>query len=221
MSAARAAAVVLAAGASSRFGRPKALAQLWGRPLLQHVLDALAAAEFSEVVVVLGNDADEIERSLRWRSERRVRNPDPEEGLSSSLRIGLEGLAPATEAALIFLGDQPLVRTDVVEQLLAGHVSEARPIAVPVYQGGGGPNPLLIHRSAWSLALEARADRGLGPVLSEHRDLVSEVDVPGSNPDVDTPEDLANLEASRDWAGVDTQAGLAISLDSAPEWHAG
>ena len=60
-----------------------------------------------------------IERRLRWRDERRVRNPDPDAGLSSSLRVGLESLGPASEAALILLGDQPLVRVEVIERLLA------------------------------------------------------------------------------------------------------
>jgi CTP:molybdopterin cytidylyltransferase MocA len=198
MEAGRAAAIVLAAGASSRFGRPKALALLWGRPLLQHVLDVAASVGFAEVVVVLGHDAGGIERSLTWRSERRVLNPDPDAGLSSSLRIGLGSLSPASEAALILLGDQPLVRLEVVERLLAALETASRPIAVPRYRDGGGSNPLLIHRTAWSLAEEARADRGLGPVLRNHRDLVAEVDVEGSNPDIDAPQDLAALEASRE-----------------------
>jgi CTP:molybdopterin cytidylyltransferase MocA len=196
MEAYRAGALVLAAGASSRFGRPKALALLWGWPLLQHVLDVVSAVGFAEIVVVLGHDADEIERRMEWRSERRLRNPDPDAGLSSSLRLGLESLSPASEAALILLGDQPLVRVEVVERLLAADVSAARPIAVPRYRDGGGPNPLLIHRTAWSLGREARADRGLGPVARDHQDLVSEVEVEGSNPDIDTPDDLAALEAS-------------------------
>jgi len=122
-----------------------------------------------------------------------VRNPDPDAGVSSSLRVGLDSLSPASQAALILLGDQPLVRADVVEALLAGFVSEAGPIVVPRYRDGGGPNPLLIHRLAWPLAGEARADRGLGPVLRDHPDLVVEVDVDGSNPDVDTHQDLAAL----------------------------
>lgn len=198
MTAARTAAVVLAAGASSRFGRPKALVRLRGSPMLQHVLDVVAAARLAEVVVVLGHDADEIEGGLRWRSERLVRNPDPDRGLSSSLRIGLDSLGPAADAAFIFLGDQPLVRAAVVERLLAAGVSADRPIAMPRYEGGGGPNPLLVHRSAWSLALGAKGDRGLGPLLRDRPGLVSPVDVPGSNPDVDTPEDLADLDASRE-----------------------
>jgi protein-tyrosine phosphatase len=190
----RSAAVVLAAGSSSRFGHPKALASLWGRPLLQHVLDTVATVGFAEVVVVLGRDATEIEKALSWRSERRVRNPNPEAGLSGSLRIGLQGLGSASEAAMIFLGDQPAVRGDVVRRLLESLAWPIRPIAAPVYERGGGPNPVLIHRAAWPLALEAEADRGLGPILRQRPDLVAEVAVPGSNPDVDTPEDLAAVE---------------------------
>jgi len=194
----RVAAVVLAAGASSRFGGSKALASLWDRPLLQHVLDVAAVPGFGEIVVVLGHNADEIERRLQWRSERCVRNPDPGAGLSSSLRVGLDSLGQTSEAALIFLGDQPLVRAEVVERLLAGFSSPALPIVVPRYQVGGGANPLLIHRSAWPLAREARRDRGLGPVVRDHPNLVLEIDVEGSNPDVDTPADLAALETAPD-----------------------
>lgn len=198
MEAGRVAAIVLAAGASSRFGRPKALALLGGRPVLQHVLDAVAAVGFGEVVVVLGHAADQVECSLAWRGERRVLNPDPNAGLSSSLRVGLASLSPGIEAALILLGDQPMVRVEVIERLLAGLSSTAQPIVVPRYENGGGPNPLLIHRAAWWLADEARADRGLGPVVQSHRDLVVTVHIEGSNPDIDTPEDLSELEASAD-----------------------
>jgi molybdenum cofactor cytidylyltransferase len=189
------AAIVLAAGASSRFGRPKTLAHLWGRPLLLYVLDAVAAVGIEEVVVVLGQDAEEIERSLPWRSERRVRNPAPQAGLSSSLRVGLENVSPARDAALILLGDQPLVRVDVIERLLAEPGSTERPIVVPRYRGGGGSNPVLVGRSAWQLARDARSDRGLGPILRMHPDLVTVLDFDGSNPDIDTPDELAAIEA--------------------------
>jgi molybdenum cofactor cytidylyltransferase len=189
------AAVLLAAGASSRFGHPKTLAHLWGRPLLLYVLDAVAAAGIEEVVVVLGHDAEEIERSLPWRSERRVRNPAPEAGLSSSLRVGLENVSPARDAALILLGDQPLVRVDVIERLLAAPAQD-RPIVMPRYHDGGGPNPLLVGRTAWQLAREAQSDRGLGPILRKYPDLVTVLDFDGSNPDIDTPDELAAIEAS-------------------------
>ena len=70
-------AIVLAAGAGSRFGGHKLLATVEGRPILQHVLDRLAEAGLADVIVVIGDDADEVETAITWRSERRVRNPDP------------------------------------------------------------------------------------------------------------------------------------------------
>src|SRR5918992_1222565 len=87
--------LILAAGRGSRFGGRKMLAEINGRPMLQHVLDLAAAAELEPVVVVLGEDADELDASLDWRTEIRVRNPDPERGISSSIAIGLEALGAA------------------------------------------------------------------------------------------------------------------------------
>ena len=84
--------LVLAAGAASRFGGGKLLATIGGRPMLQHVLDALAEAGVGEVVVVLGDDADAIEGAIAWRDERRVVNPDPARGLASSLQVGFEAV---------------------------------------------------------------------------------------------------------------------------------
>ena len=81
-------AVVLAAGAASRFGGVKLLAELGGRPVLQHVLDAVDAQGLAEVVVVLGDDAEAIERAIEWRGERRVRNPIPGEGCRAHCRSG-------------------------------------------------------------------------------------------------------------------------------------
>jgi molybdenum cofactor cytidylyltransferase len=209
------AAVILAAGASSRFGSSKALAALTGRPLLQQVRDVAAEVGFGETVVVLGHGADEIERRMVWRKERRVRNPEPDAGLSSSLRVGLSALGSSDEAALIMLGDQPFVRAGVILQLLASLDRAAPPIAVPRYHDGGGSNPVLIRRDAWPLAAEARADRGLGPILRAHPELVVEIDVTGSNPDVDTPADLAGLERREPAAGERAPAEPAAGIPAA------
>src|SRR5688572_2657105 len=92
-----AAALVLAAGAGKRFGGQKLLAELNGIPILQHVLNLAAAAELDPIVVVLGPDAETLAARMSWRDEARVINPAPEEGLSSSVRLGLESLA-ASEA---------------------------------------------------------------------------------------------------------------------------
>jgi CTP:molybdopterin cytidylyltransferase MocA/SAM-dependent methyltransferase len=189
------AALVLAAGASSRFGSPKALAEFEGRPLLEHVLDAVREAGIDEIVVVLGHSADEIEEGIEWLSERRVRNPDPRH-LASSLQVGIAAIAeidPPVKGVVIALGDQPRTRPEVIRALVGAARTTDRPIVVPRYSDGGGANPVFVRASAFELVDEATGDRGLGPMLAEDPDIVFEVAVSGSNPDVDTPADLVEL----------------------------
>ena len=188
-------AVVLAAGAGSRFGGGKLLASLHGRPILQHVLDRVAAAEVDRIVVVLGDAAEGIEGAIDWRSERRVRNPDPARGLSSSLAIGIEALDPDLDAALIVLGDQPLLAAEAIRALLAAALDPAHSIIVPVYAGDRGRNPVLLRRAAFALVAQMTGDRGLGPLIEAHPELVHEVPVPdvADNPDVDTRADLVRM----------------------------
>lgn len=198
----RIAGLVLAAGAGSRFGGRKLLAPIDGRPVLAHVLDALAAAGLAEVTVVLGTDADALEAAVPWRGERRVRNPRPEDGLASSLRTGLDALAeepgdPPVEAAVVALGDQPALDPAVVRALLGAAGRTGRPFVRPRYADDPAPNPVLVRRTAWARVAGLSGDRGLGPLLDARPDLVEEVPVPGRNPDVDTPADLAALLAAR------------------------
>jgi CTP:molybdopterin cytidylyltransferase MocA/SAM-dependent methyltransferase len=197
-SAARSAAIVLAGGAASRFGSDKLLSRLAGRPILDRVLDAVRAAGVAQTVVVLGDHADVAERTIAWAGERRVRNPDPGRGLSSSLQVGFAAIAgvPDLDAAFVILGDQPLLDPAVLRALLAAEVPAGRALVVPRYLGGGGANPVLVLRAGWPLVEQATGDRGLGPILAAHPDLVLHVDLGGTNPDVDTPADLAEL----DWA---------------------
>ena len=197
----RVTAVVLAAGTGSRFGGGKLLAPVEGRPILQHVLDRLAAAGVDDVIVVLGEEAEAIEGAIHWRNERRRRNPDPSLGLSSSLQVGLAAVGDDVDAAMIVLGDQPLLPARAVRALLDAVAEDARPVVVPVYGHDAGRNPVLLGRAAFSLADEAMGDRGLGPVIDAHPELVREIPirVEGGNPDVDTRADhVALLEAA--WA---------------------
>jgi molybdenum cofactor cytidylyltransferase len=189
-------ALVLAAGASSRFGSNKLLASLDGRPVLQHALDAVAASGLTDVVVVLGAEATAVERAITWRSERRVVNERPEDGLSSSLRLGLDAAVevPGADAVLVVLADQPLLRPGVVRAVLdvaaspgTGHALFVR----PRYADDPAPNPVLVRRAAWALAAGLDGDWGLGPLMANRPDQVVEVPVAGANPDIDTPADLA------------------------------
>lgn len=190
----RAAAIVLAAGAASRFGGGKVLARLDDRPLLQHVLDALAMASLREVVVVVPPDAAAMEEAIAWRAERRVVNPHPERGLASSLQVGLAAVSDEAGAAVILLADQPRVRSIVIRRLVDAWRAGAGPIVAPRYSRDAAPNPVLIDRTAWPLAYALQGDRGLGPVLREQEVLVHWLPVAGDNPDVDTPADLERLE---------------------------
>jgi molybdenum cofactor cytidylyltransferase len=194
-------AVVLAAGAASRFGGGKLLAPVEGRPILQHVLDRIAAAGIDDVVVVLGAEAANVERAIQWRGERRVRNPDPSRGLSSSLQVGVGALDGGVDAAMIVLGDQPLLPARAIRALLDADADDARPIVVPVYGDNAGRNPVLLGRAAFGLVAAATGDRGLGPLLAGHPELVREIPirVAGGNPDVDTREDHIALLGSA-WA---------------------
>jgi CTP:molybdopterin cytidylyltransferase MocA len=187
---ARTVAVILAAGAASRFGSAKVFALLGGRPLVDRVIDAATSAGLGEVVVVLG-PASEEEASADLRRARIVRNDRPREGLSSSVRIGLAALGPEVDAAIVLLGDQPLVSPSVIRALLEAQVPAGRSILVPRYAGGGGQNPTLVLRPGWSLAADLTGDRGFGPLIAAHPELVVEVAAEGSNPDVDTRADLA------------------------------
>ncbi len=191
--------VVLAAGSGSRFGSAKQLAPLHGRPLLQHPLDALTAAGVDDVVVVLGDDFRAIEAAITWHGQRRRLNQRPQDGLASSLRIGLDAAAEdsSVEAVLVVLGDQPSLRPDVIRSVLDAAAETDRPIVRVRWTSDDAPNPVLVRRAAWALAAGLAGDRGLGPLLAERPELVAEVPAEGGLPDVDTPADLALLGVGR------------------------
>ena len=196
--------LVLAAGAGSRFGSQKLVAPLDGRPVLQHVLDAVAQTGLPDVVVVVGDAWSVIEDGMAWRSERRVVNPRPADGLSSSLRVGLDAAAedPAVDGVLIVLGDQPALRSEVVAAVVAFAETSALPIVRVRYADDEAPNPVLLRRSAWALAAGLDGDRGVAPLLAARPELVAEVAAAGRNPDVDTVADLARLAGSTGGARV-------------------
>jgi CTP:molybdopterin cytidylyltransferase MocA len=199
-------AVLLAAGEGRRFGGRKLLALLDGRPLVEHALAAIDLARMQGtlaggVAVVSAGEPD-----LRALAERRdlltVENPEPEAGLSRSLRLGLaalerKDLAPRPEAAVIVLGDQPLVRAGVISSLVAARTAEGAPCIRPRYAAAPDSpgHPVLVERALWQrLAGDLEGDVGLGPVLARHPEWVSLVDVSGANPDVDARADLEDLE---------------------------
>jgi molybdenum cofactor cytidylyltransferase len=189
-------AVVLAAGAATRFGGGKLLAELDGKPIVRHVIDAAVAAALEPIVIVVPPDGSMDTLDL-GPADVAV-NPTPQEGLSSSVRIGLRALdaddRDPLDAAVILPGDQPRVRAGVVRALVdaATERADAR-FVIPRYAADGSPNPVLARREIWRLADELAGDHGFGPVLRNHPELVIRVPVDGANPDIDTRADLARL----------------------------
>jgi molybdenum cofactor cytidylyltransferase len=191
-------AVVLAAGAGSRFGGGKLLARLGGRPLIVAVLDNLRAAPVDEVIVVVGADAERLREVCERYEIRTVDNEDWDTGQSTSVLAGLRACGEETRAAVVLLGDQPLVGAEAIERLAAAF-AEGAEVAVATY-GGKRRNPVLFSRGVWPLLeAELAGDEGARSLLRRHPELVVEVPCEGvGDPaDVDTREDLRRLEGMR------------------------
>lgn len=186
-------------------GEPKPLLRLRGRPLLLHALEALRASDVGEIVVVLGAEADRVRRAIALEGTRVVVNPEYAEGMSSSIRTGLRAASPEAEAFLIVLGDQPFVTSSTLNTLIARQEATRARILVPTYRGVRG-NPVLLHRSLAPEVDALTGDVGCRGVVAGHGDEVVEVPVddPGVLVDVDTPDDLHEIEsAARDGTSLD------------------
>ena len=184
------AAIVLAAGASTRMGRQKLVLPMRdGRSLARVSVEQVLAAGLDDVVVVLGREAEAVAESLRGLRVRTVVNPRYAEGQSTSLRAGLDALGPATTAAVIALGDQPLADPGVIGRLVAAFRATGRPIVVPVYRDGRG-NPVLFAATLFPELRAVTGDRGGRGVIARDPGRVAEVPFDAAMPaDIDTPED--------------------------------
>ena len=189
------AAIVLAAGASARMGRPKLVLPMSdGRALVRVAVEQMLRASLDDVVVVLGGEADAVREALAGLPIREVVNPRYAEGQSTSLRAGLDALRPETTAALVALGDQPLPDPGVIARLVEALRATGRPIAAPVYRDGRG-NPVLFAASLFEELRAVAGDRGGREVVARDPSRVAEVLVDAPMPaDIDTPEDY---EAAR------------------------
>ncbi len=197
------AALVLAAGQSRRFGGAKLLARFRGRPLATHVFDTVAAARetgcVARAAAVIASGDEAVEALAREAGLDVLLNHDPAAGLARSLRLGLEHLAETEAGAvLILLADQPMVRLDVLETVVATWRRCNCAAVRPCYEGepDAPGHPVLLDRSRWWLRDRLVGDAGLGSLLGLIETPPEQVMVAGRNPDVDTPADLHALEGS-------------------------
>lgn len=185
--------VILAAGSSQRLGRPKQLMQLDGKPLVQHVVDAAAAAGVAEILVVLGHEGEAVGASLDMPAQGRVvANPSYASGQASSLRAGIRALDAATRRAVVLLGDQPRIDPQLI-RAVAEHPGD---ICRASYRGVPG-HPVAFDRSVWDALLTLDGDRGARDLIAAHPERVATVDVASDPPrDLDTEDDAKALGAT-------------------------
>jgi molybdenum cofactor cytidylyltransferase len=179
--------LVLAAGGSSRLGRPKQLLPYGDGTLLDHTLGVARRCGFHQLICALGGAADEVRRTVRFEGVDVVENRGYGEGCSSSIAAALRRVESSAEVLVLLLGDQPGVRPETVRSLLAGR--NGAPLAVCRYADGRG-HPFAFGRALFGELGALHGDKAVWKLLDERADDVVEVAIPGPVPlDVDTWED--------------------------------
>jgi len=190
-------AVILAAGESSRFGRPKQLVQFRGKSLVRRVVDAAKDANCSVIVVVLGSKREQIERELKETDAIVAENQNWQRGIGSSIRLGVESAvnqAPDIEAIVLLTCDQPFVKTDTIERLIVMREKTKKAIVASSYSETLGV-PALFDRSCFQELLSLPDDSGAKSIILSNRERVAELLFPEGKIDIDTAADYKKLTA--------------------------
>lgn len=189
------AAIILAAGRSTRMGGPnKLLAELGGKPLVRTVTEQALASKANGVIVVTGHQAELVEKALSGLKVKFVRNPDFAEGLASSVKAGIAAVPANADGAVVCLGDMPLISSDLIDRLIEAFAPDTgNLIAVPVSDGRRG-NPVLWSRRFFTELMTLDGDIGARHLIARHSEAVAEVPVEGFGAflDIDTPQALAD-----------------------------
>jgi molybdenum cofactor cytidylyltransferase len=187
------AAIILAAGRSTRMGGPnKLLAELQGKKLVRIATEQALASKASEVIVVTGHQAELVEQALNGLKVKFARNPDFAGGLASSVKSGLSAVAGDADGAVICLGDMPLIDAHLIDRLIEAFAPDrGNLIVVPTADGRRG-NPVLWSRRFFNELMTLEGDIGARHLIAKHGEAVTEVPVEGDGAflDIDTPQAL-------------------------------
>lgn len=193
--------IILAAGSSSRLGRPKQLLPLQGKPLLRVTVERVLTTNLDVVYVVLGHHADRIASAIQDLPVRLVINPDATQGQSTSVLAGLRAVAAVNpEAVMFLLGDQPGIEPSVVNAIIARWRETHARVVAPTYANGIG-NPVLFDRSVLPEFSTLHGDVGARQIVQAYRERgeIDRIPVDFSAPrDVDTDADYDALLTSFD-----------------------
>ena len=185
--------LLLAAGASTRMGRPKQLLPYRGRTLLRHAAETAVASGCAPIVLVTGALHQELLAEVAGLPIQAINNEKWESGMASSIQAGLAAVAPAQpRAVLIMLTDQPLVTPGLLQQLVAQQQHTQAPIVAAAYGDTLGV-PALFARALLPALLQLQGQQGAVRLIASQGAAVGRVDFPAGLLDVDTPEQYAAL----------------------------
>jgi len=188
------AAIVLAAGRSTRMGSNKLIADVGGKPMVRRVTEAALESAAAPVLVVTGHQEPDVRNALTGLNVVFVHNPNYAQGLSTSLKAGIAAMPASVAGTLVLLGDMPQIAPGHLDQLMAAFRDRAGVVIVPVHRGERG-NPVLWPRAFFPAMLALEGDAGAKRLLAANAACVREVDL-GTDAiflDVDTAEALAQL----------------------------
>jgi molybdenum cofactor cytidylyltransferase len=184
--------IVLAAGASTRFGSPKQLVRLNGRPLLHLAVSRAVEIAGQAVTVVLGANAAELAPLLRHTPAAIVINRDWPEGMGSSVRTGIAHVPAAADAVMLLLADQPAVTAEDLRRLVGTWRRQPLCMVAAHYAGTAGV-PAIFPREDFAALGALRGDAGARALLKRGGDRLIRVPLQSAGIDIDTPEDLLKL----------------------------
>lgn len=186
---------MLAAGASTRLGSPKQLLLHKGKSLLKHTVDEALNAHAGTLVVVLGANADFFLKEFDTTRATVVENAEWQEGMASSIRVGLNTLikkSPSADAVIFMVCDQPFVSAAILNDLISTRLKTGKPIVACNYGEVIGP-PALFHQSLFSEIMQLKGDAGARKIILQHSDEVATVQFPEGKIDIDTKADYNAL----------------------------
>ena len=187
--------ILLAAGRSLRFrDEAKQLLDFDGEPLVRRIARTASLSTLGEVVVVTGYRASAIEVALEGLGVRTILNPRYREGLSTSIKVGIQNITVQAEAVLIMTADQPFLSTKVMDQIVGAYAGTGAGIVGPVFEGRSG-SPVLFDRSLFVELLKLRNDEGGRLIIQRNPGMLEAVELESDLPltDIDTRAEYERL----------------------------
>ena len=188
--------VILAAGSSSRLGRPKQLLEYQNKTLLQRIIDMVTSFAFNPSIVVLGAHAEQIRDATELENVTTVYNEDWSEGIASSIRMGVEEatkLNTKMDSILFLLSDQPYVTSGLIRELINKHEEGSQLITACSYKKNVGV-PAIFPKQFFPMLRKLRGDVGAKKIILQHSQHVNEVPFKKGYIDIDTTEDYEQLQ---------------------------